>query len=564
VTPVPRARILGVVAIAAIALAYALPLESVGCPQNSHYAAIRSFAFGVPSIDSFAQTTCDLVRTNGHYYAAKAPAMDFWTAPWYRLLHKVGAVPPDLNQKAGYPAAMLGVPQRAIWEMTLWAVVLPAVALLLLVWRTVERIEPGLGVASAAILGLGTLVFPFSALLFAHVPAALFAFLSFALLFDRPRASLWRVAAAGAAAGLAASTDLPFAVPAVALGLYAAWRHPRLRRLLAFGAGGVVGLIPVLGFNVWAFGNPFHLAYSGVALNPGAGGVEQSSGNSGFFTLHLPSFRVAVELLLSQKGLFVLTPVVACGIAGCVLLWRRGYRAEATLISALSIVEVAWNSGHNGIYMSLGGFVPGPRFLIALLPFLCFALAPVLRRAPATVGMLALISIVSMAVATSAEPLLGNDDTRHWLSRIADGNFTNTIVSLGGVGHGWIAILPFYLAVLVAVVAVAAATPLRLERRDVLRAGLALVAWLLVEHAVPQVLRIDRAVGQYWGLLAAVLVVAAAVWSVVAVRPEGLILLLPLATVHVASHTKLGLLLGLLALAALALTPRLRREPGPA
>jgi predicted cobalt transporter CbtA len=43
-----------------------------------------------------------------------------------------------------------------------------------------------------------------------------------------------------------------------------------------------------------------------------------------------------------------------------------------------------------------------------------------------------------------------------------------------------------------------------------------------------------------------------------------LILLLPLATVHVASHTKLGLLLGLLALAALALTPRLRREPGPA
>jgi hypothetical protein len=564
VTPVPRARILGVVAIAAIALAYALPLESVGCAQNSHYAAIRSFAFGVPYIDSFAQTTCDLVYTNGHYYAAKAPAMDFWTAPWYRLLHKVGAVPPDLNQKAGYPAAMLGVPQRAIWEMTLWAVVLPAIALLLLVWRTVERIEPGLGIASAAILGLGTLVFPFSALLFAHVPAALFAFLSFALLFDRPRASPWRVAAAGAAAGLAASTDLPFAVPAVALGLYAAWRHPRVQRLLAFAAGGVVGLIPVLGFNAWAFGNPFHLAYSGVALNPGAGGVDQSSGDSGFFTLHLPSFRVALELLLSQRGLFVLTPVVACGIAGCVLLWRRGYRAEAVLISALSVVEVAWNSGHNGLYMSLGGFVPGPRFLIALLPFLCFALAPVLRRAPATVGVLAFISIASMTVATSAEPLLGSDDTRHWLSRIADGNFTNTIVSLGGVGHGWIAILPFYAAVLVAVVAVVAATSLPLERRDVLRAGLALVAWLLVEHSVPQLLRIDRAVGQYWGIVAAILVVAAAVWSVVQLRPEGLIPLLPLATVHVASHTKVGLLLGLLALAALVLTPRLRRVPGPA
>jgi hypothetical protein len=561
---VPRAHILGVVAIAAIALAYALPMESVGCAQNSHYAAIRSFAYGHPYIDPFAQTTCDLVHTNGHYYAAKAPAMDFWTAPWFRVLHKLGAVPPDLNQDAGYPAAMVGVPQRAIWQMGLWAVVIPAVLLLLLVRRTVDRIEPGLGLATAAILGLGTLVFPFSALLFAHVPAALLAFLSFALLFDQPRASLWRVAAAGGAAGLAASTDLPFAVPAVALGLYAAWRHPRLQRLLAFGAGGVVGLIPVLGFNAWAFGNPFHLAYSGVALDPGAGGAEQASGDSGFFTLHLPSFRVAVELLFSQRGLLVLTPVVACGIAGCVLLWRRGYRAESVLIAGLSLVELTWNSGHNGLSNSLGGWVPGPRFLIALLPFLCFALAPVLRRAPATVGVLALVSMGAMTVATSAEPLLSNDDTRHWLSRIADGNFTNTIVSLSGVGHGWLAIIPFYLAVLVAVVAVVVATPLTLERRDVMRAGLALVAWLLVEHAVPQLLRVDRAVGQRWGLLATILVVAAAVWSVVKLRPEGLIPLLPLATVHVTSHTKIGILLGLLALGALAVTPRLRQVPGPA
>jgi hypothetical protein len=567
---VPRAQILGVVAIAAMALAYALPVESVGCAQNSHYAATRSFAYGHPYIDSFAQTTCDLVRTNGHYYAAKAPAMDFWTAPWFRILHKLGAVPPDVNQDAGFPAAMVGVPQRAIWQMGLWAVVVPAILLLLLVRRTVDRIEPGLGLATAAILGLATLVFPFSALLFAHVPATLLAFLSFTLLFDRPHVSLWRAAAAGAAAGLAASTDLPFAVPAVAVGLYAAWRHPRVQRLFAFGAGGVVGLIPLLGFDTWAFGNPFHLAYSGAALDPGAGGVEQASGDSGFFTLHLPSFRVAVELLLSQRGLLVLTPVVGCGIAGCVLLWRRGYRAESVLIVGLSLVELTWNSAHNALSNddalsnSLGGWVPGPRFLIALLPFLCFALAPVLRRAPATVGVLALVSMGGMTVATSAEPLLSSDDTRHWLSRIADGNFTNTVISLGGAGHGWLAIIPFYVVVVVALVAVVLATPLSLERRDLMRAGVALVAWILVEHAVPQLLRVDRAVGQRWGLLATLLVVAAAVWSVVKVRPEGLIPLLPLATVHVTSHTKVGLLLGLLALAALALTRRLRRVPGPA
>ncbi len=68
--------------------------------------------------------------------------------------------------------------------------------------RTVERLEPGLGVAGAAILGLATLVMPFSTLLFPQVPAAALMFLSFSLLYGRA-SSLLRVAAAGAAAGLA-------------------------------------------------------------------------------------------------------------------------------------------------------------------------------------------------------------------------------------------------------------------------------------------------------------------------------------------------------------------------
>src|SRR5437764_14941749 len=108
--------------------------------------------------------------------------MYFWSAPWYLLLHTTGAVPANPNAALGYPAAMLGVPLRAIWQIGLWAVVLPALVLLLLVRNMVERIEPGLGIAVAAILGLATLVLPFSTLLFAHVPAAMLAFLSFSLL----------------------------------------------------------------------------------------------------------------------------------------------------------------------------------------------------------------------------------------------------------------------------------------------------------------------------------------------------------------------------------------------
>ena len=235
-----RSAALGVVTIAAIGLAWAMPLQSVGCAQSAHYAATRAIAEGHPYIDRYANETCDLVRAHGHYYAAKGPALEFWSAPFYLLLRSVGAVPANPNAGLRYPDAMAGVPLRAVWQIGLWAVVLPAIGLLVLMRRAVEWIEPGLGTAVAAILGLAALVLPFSTLLFAHVPAAAFAFLAFCLLFRSDR-SHWRVAGAGAAACLAVAIDLPLAIPAVLLAVYAATRSPRLQRLTTAGAVGRSG-----------------------------------------------------------------------------------------------------------------------------------------------------------------------------------------------------------------------------------------------------------------------------------------------------------------------------------
>ncbi len=558
-----RPRLLVAVALGAIGLAFAMPLQSPGCPQTAHYAAIRAFAQGRPFIDRYEGESCDIVHTGGHYYAAKAPALDFWSLPWYLLLRSAGAIPRNPNAGMGFPAEMAGVSERALWQIGLWAVVLPALGLLVILRRTVERLEPGLGTATAAILGLGTLVLPFSTLLFPQVPAAALAFGSFALLFGR-EAGPRRVAAAGAAAGLAVSTDLPFVLPAAALGLYAAAGAPHVRRLLAFTGGGIVGLAPLLLLDWWAFRNPFHTPYSGVAVNPGAGGVELSpEAGHGFFSLHAPSARVAVELLLSPRGLLVLTPVVAAAAAGVVLLRRRGLRRESWLVAGLSVTAIAVNSGRGSLELALGGWSPGPRYLVALLPFLCFAIAPALRRRPATVGVLALASAAAMAIATSAEPLLQNNDTRHWLSRIGHGNFTATVLTLGGVGHGWLAIAPFGLFVLAGAAAAIAGTRLPVARRDLVTAAAAIAGWLIVRHSAPELLRVDRAVHQSYGVVTAVLLVAACTWAVLRLRPAGLPLL-AFATIRTADHTKWALLLVVLVLAGLALSERVRRPPVPA
>lgn len=566
----------GAIALAAIALAYALPLQSVGCAQTSHYANIKALAAGSPTIDRWAGETCDLVRRNGHYYAAKAPLLDLLATPWYLLLHATGAVPANRFPHAGYPAAMAGIKPRALWQLGLLVVVLPALALLLLVRRTADRIEPGTGVAVAAILGLGTLVLPFSTLLFAHVLATSLAFAAFVSLFRTSRRPALAAGLAGVAAGLAVSADVPLVVPAALLFVYALARRPRLSRGLAYAAGGAVGLVPLLVYNAWAFGSPFHLSYSGVAVNPGAGGQELAPGHHGFFTIGAPSPRVALELLFSGRGLFVLTPVLALALAGAVVLFRRGLRAEATLVVGLLVAELLWNSGHGSgdLPTALGGWVPGPRFLIPTLPFLAIAIAPILRRLPLTTAALAAVSIGAMTLATAAEPLLSNDDTRHWVHRVTGGNFAPTLFSLAGIGHGWLAILPFLALVLVAVLAAGSTWPRRATRGDATLAGAVSVAWILVEHAAPTLLRIDREVGKAWGALAVVALVVAlavALWRTAGGHLMALVLAAPLlafATVRFDKHTKWALLLGLAVALALAAWPRvggrLRRRPIPA
>lgn len=567
-----RATVLGFVALAAVAIAYGLPMQSPGCGQNAHYAATQSFAEGHPYIDRYASETCDVVRHGGHVYAAKGPALDFWSAPWYLLLRAVGAVPRNPGLGQGYPAAMVGLPLRALWQLGLWAVVAPALALLILVRRTVDRLEPGFGVPVAVILGLGTLMLPFSTLVFAHVPAALLAFLAFVLLFEKP--STRRAALGGVAAGLAVATDLPLAVPAAAFAVYAAAREPRVQRLAAYAAGVVVGLLPLFAFGVWAFGSPFHIAYSGAAIDPGAGGAEQAHVHGLVFTLTAPHPHFAIDVLFSQRGLLVPSPVLAAGAAGLALLWRRGLRAEAALIGGLAVAEVAWNAFRPTYELALGGWVPGPRFLIPLLPFLCFALAPVLRRIPVTVGALSLVSIVAMVVATSAEPLLSNDDTHHWIARIAAGNFVPTVLSRLGIGHGWLAILPFFVLVAASVLVAGASLRWRPEPRDVTLAAASIVAWLVVEHGAPALLGVDRLAHQSYGAVAVLAVVAGLVWTLarvfqgrIAAAGPGL-LLVAVGARRFDEHTKWALLLALLALGALALQPpvvaRLRHRGIPA
>ena len=175
----------------------------------------RRSATAKPTIDRYQANTGDKAFYRGHWYSARAPGLALFAVPFYELLNAV-----DASGWAKESPALRNEDEM-VDLVGLWGNVLPAIVLLLLVWRVGERLQPGYGVATAITLGLGTIVLPLSTLLFAHILAACLGFAAFALLLRErdgpPRA--WQLAVAGVLAGYAVCSEYPMFLVACVLGL---------------------------------------------------------------------------------------------------------------------------------------------------------------------------------------------------------------------------------------------------------------------------------------------------------------------------------------------------------
>jgi hypothetical protein len=476
---------LALAAILLVGLSSAVMIQSFSWNQTSHYDLTRALNDDQTTIDQYQANTGDKVEYKGHIYSARAPGLALFVLPFYNTLNLVGAeswtdahvAPPD------HPG------DEMIYLIGLWGNVLPGLLLMVLVWRVAERYEPGYGVMAAVVLGLGTMVLTFSQMLFSHVFTAFLSFAAFWLMLrerDGPPSPML-LAIAGLAMGYAFSSEYPTFFAALVLGGFLLSRrdslNPRgvLRRGGAYVAGGLVGIIPLLLYNHYAFRSWTHLAYSDVPRQ-----------QKGFFGIGAPSLRVLTTLLLDSRGLLTLSPVLIMGAIGTVLLYKRGRRAEALTIGGICVCFLGYNSGY---YLPFGGGSVGPRFLITALPFLAFPLALALQRLPGPTIALAAISITTMVIATITHPLVGyENETVTWMRFLSKGFFQPTIASAYGLGRGWGAIWPFLLAVAAALLAAVWATPRLQLSAATLRWGLfALVGWALFAALAPTVLGIDHA-----------------------------------------------------------------------
>ena len=149
--------------------------------------------------------------------------------------------------------------------------------------------------------------------------------------------------------------------------------------------------------------------------------------DAGFYGVLVPSLSAVVRILLFDRGLLVVTPIMVRRCGGHRRLARRGMRAEGCGDRGpAGAVMLVYNAS---LTISPGG---GCSAAIALahatrylaIPFAILPLGLVLRAVP--VGGCRSCSqcrFVRMVTATATQPLVGSEGTVQWLRRIRAGRF---------------------------------------------------------------------------------------------------------------------------------------------
>jgi hypothetical protein len=445
-----RRRAVALAPIVCLAIGAGAIIQTPGWNEQSQYALVRSLHNGTARIDRYASLTGDSGIYRGHVYSNKAPGLALYSTPFYSAIRTLGVQPAKVTDQ--------------IHLMVIFGCLLPFAILLALIDDFVERVVPGMGTATALLLGLGTLLLPFSTLFFSHVLAACLGFAAYYLLWLQRHRQLHplTITAAGVLMGFAVASEYPQGLLAVILAGYALGQPASARRLALFGAGVLVGVAPLLGYDWWAFGSPLRDAY-----------VARPTASVGAVKFLPFSLHNALDLLFHARGLLRLTPVVVAALGGIFVLRRHGHRGEAGMAAVVGGAFLIFNACY---YIPFGGWTPGPRYMIDALPFLALPLAAALRRVPLLTLALGAMSAATMFVATVTTPELRDSlPTSTWWDRFAHGAFAPLV----GTGD----VLWFGLLALLAIAIAAITAPrARITRAQVVPAVVGFLGWLLVQR----------------------------------------------------------------------------------
>ncbi|MGH2449618.1 MAG: hypothetical protein ACRDFS_13580 [Chloroflexota bacterium] len=213
---------------------------------------------------------------------------------------------------------------------------------------------------------VGTVALPYSTVFYSHQISAAFLFAGFGLLYLRSKRRLraWAAPAAGFLLGFALFTEYTIALLLLPIGLYALWKLRRMPGdIVAVAVAAAIPVAGLLAYNAAAFSGPLDTGYS----HDFCWSAAQAAGYAGFT---YPKLKPLFDLTFGTfRGLFFTSPFLLLAFPGAVVMWRRGYKAEALVCVAGSVLFILALSAYWGWN---GGRVDGPRYLVPAVPFLAF------------------------------------------------------------------------------------------------------------------------------------------------------------------------------------------------
>ncbi|MET4896210.1 hypothetical protein RN629_03435 [Sphingomonadaceae bacterium jetA1] len=370
-------------------------------PNNATrlFAAIRMVEDGTATIDPFAPLTIDKAQFGEHVYLDKAPGMTLLALPAVALTDAITGDRAARHDPNGFdPGFVEYLKLRTRVAAALGAALLTALAAVTLFDLSLALT----GSAAASLFGalgyaLGTPIWGYSTTLLGHAPvAALFVI----ALAGIARGGTRGLVVAGLALGFAVVIEYQAVLAGSIIGLWALWRHrAQPRTLWPFFVAGMIGLLPLFAYNLFAFGTLFRIGYSGVV---GFAGMNQ-----GLFGLTVPHPLILGEILIGPpRGLIWVAPILLLAPAG---LWRLG-RERATrglALTAVGVVLVALLVNAAYVYWD-GGNATGPRHAMPLAGVAALGLAPLwacarYRRERVALAMLLIASIAINLTIAAAE-----------------------------------------------------------------------------------------------------------------------------------------------------------------
>jgi hypothetical protein len=364
------AAFLVVVAAAASLLTFHLyPYDNV----ISRWGLVRSVTEdGTLEIDRFACYTSDKAFYGRHFYSDKAILLSALCVPVQSLALATGI------SSEGARATNSLDPGRFICERLL---VTGSFVVLLLAVRRMCALEGIDGRMALAAAGLGSIMLPYSSILYAHVPAACCIFLSY--LFQKQG----RFLLADVFGAAASAFEYPVLLLYVILLAYRGRKFLLSRRAFVSALVLVAAFVPQMIHNWIAFGGPLRSGYS-LEASDAFEGLR-----TGFFGFNLPSPARAFFLLFpAERGFLFYMPWAIPALAG--LFLRRfggGLKRDPA-----GVLFVAFLALFSALWTRTEGWAFGPRYLIPVIPFLAVGLARFAASGPRAIWASAVLILPAM------------------------------------------------------------------------------------------------------------------------------------------------------------------------